>query len=83
MLVSLSQALSHPSWWSLGGEVPGEAVQFRCALCSLPDQSDMSFEELLRVQSDARTRVSKKVPGGEKTAKPTKATLKQQQGKKG
>ncbi|KAM7062009.1 ribosomal RNA processing protein 36 homolog [Acridotheres tristis] len=46
------------------------------------DQSDMSFEELLRVQGDARTRVSKKVPGGKKTAKPTKATLKQQ-GKKG
>ncbi|KAM3675781.1 ribosomal RNA processing protein 36 homolog [Ammospiza maritima maritima] len=46
-------------------------------------QSDMSFEELLRVQSDARTRVSRKVPGGKKTAKPAKATLKQQQGKKG
>ncbi|TRZ09130.1 hypothetical protein HGM15179_017981 [Zosterops borbonicus] len=47
------------------------------------DQSDMSFEELLRVQNDARMRVSKKVPGGKKTVKPTKATLKQQQGKKG
>ncbi|XP_053829087.1 ribosomal RNA processing protein 36 homolog [Vidua macroura] len=47
------------------------------------DQSDMSFEELLRVQSDARMRMSKKVPGGKKTVKPTKATLKQQQGKKG
>ncbi|XP_068042104.1 ribosomal RNA processing protein 36 homolog isoform X2 [Anomalospiza imberbis] len=46
-------------------------------------QSDMSFEELLRMQSDARMRVSKKVPGGKKTVKPTKATLKQQQGKKG
>uniref|UniRef100_A0A8C9NLK3 rRNA biogenesis protein RRP36 n=1 Tax=Serinus canaria TaxID=9135 RepID=A0A8C9NLK3_SERCA len=49
----------------------------------ISDQSDMSFEELLRVQSDARTRVSRKVPGRKKTAKPTKATLKQQQGKKG
>ncbi|XP_053793599.1 ribosomal RNA processing protein 36 homolog [Vidua chalybeata] len=47
------------------------------------DQSDMSFEELLRVQSDARMKMSKKVPGGKKTVKPTKATLKQQQGKKG
>ncbi|XP_054678914.1 ribosomal RNA processing protein 36 homolog [Grus americana] len=45
------------------------------------DQSHMSFEELLRVQSD--TRVCKQVTSGKKTAKPTKATVKQQQGKKG
>ncbi|XP_075605661.1 ribosomal RNA processing protein 36 homolog [Balearica regulorum gibbericeps] len=45
------------------------------------DQSHMSFEELLRVQSD--TRVCKQVTGGKKTAKPTKATVKQQQSKKG
>ncbi|XP_069655939.1 ribosomal RNA processing protein 36 homolog [Haliaeetus albicilla] len=47
------------------------------------DQSHMSFEELLRVQSDTRTRVCKQVTGGKKTAKPAKATVKQQQGKKG
>ncbi|KAM7118045.1 ribosomal RNA processing protein 36 homolog [Ciconia maguari] len=47
------------------------------------DQSHVSFEELLRVQSDMRTRVCKQVTGGKKTAKPTKATLKQQQSKKG
>ncbi|KAM6367626.1 ribosomal RNA processing protein 36 homolog isoform 1-T1 [Alca torda] len=47
------------------------------------DQSEMSFEELLRVQSDTRTRVCKQVTGGKKTAKPTKATVKQQQDKKG
>ncbi|KFQ11631.1 Ribosomal RNA processing protein 36, partial [Leptosomus discolor] len=45
--------------------------------------SHMSFEELLQVQSDMRTRVRKQVPGGKKTAKPTKAAVKQQQGKKG
>ncbi|XP_074434861.1 ribosomal RNA processing protein 36 homolog [Larus michahellis] len=47
------------------------------------DQSDMSFEELLQVQSDTRTRVCKQVTGGKKTAKPTKAMVKQQQSKKG
>ncbi|KAM6405766.1 ribosomal RNA processing protein 36 homolog [Pluvialis apricaria] len=47
------------------------------------DLSDMSFEELLQVQSDTRTRVYKQVTSGKKTAKPTKATVKQQQGKKG
>ncbi|NWS60589.1 RRP36 protein, partial [Chunga burmeisteri] len=47
------------------------------------DRSHMSFEELLRVQSDTRTRVSKQVTGGKKTAKSTKAPMKQQQGKKG
>ncbi|XP_074000774.1 ribosomal RNA processing protein 36 homolog [Numenius arquata] len=47
------------------------------------DQSDMSFEELLRVQSDTRTRRGKQVASGKKTAKPTEATVKQQQGKKG
>ncbi|NXU52237.1 RRP36 protein, partial [Turnix velox] len=47
------------------------------------DQSDMSFEERLRVQSDMRTRVCKQVPGGKKTSKPTKAMAKQQQDKKG
>ncbi|NXV13199.1 RRP36 protein, partial [Cepphus grylle] len=47
------------------------------------DQSEMSFEELLRVQSDTRTRVCKQVTSGKKTAKPTKATVKQQQDKKG
>ncbi|KAK4824828.1 hypothetical protein QYF61_020201, partial [Mycteria americana] len=54
-----------------------------CVLRSLLDQSHMSFEELLRVQSDMRTRVCKQVTSGKKTAKPTKATLKQQQSKKG
>ncbi|NWR62298.1 RRP36 protein, partial [Bucorvus abyssinicus] len=44
------------------------------------DQSHMSFEELLRVQSHMR--VCKQVTGGKKTAKPTKATVKPQ-GKKG
>ncbi|RMC07776.1 hypothetical protein DUI87_15245 [Hirundo rustica rustica] len=63
-----------------GGSVAGAGV---AGAEGRKDQSDMSFEELLRVQSDARTRVSKKVSGGKKTAKPTKATLKQQQGKKG
>ncbi|XP_064302618.1 ribosomal RNA processing protein 36 homolog isoform X2 [Phalacrocorax carbo] len=47
------------------------------------DQSHVSFEELLREQSDMRTRVCKQVTGGKKTTKPTKATVKQQQGKKG
>ncbi|KAM6139221.1 LOW QUALITY PROTEIN: ribosomal RNA processing protein 36 homolog [Phoenicopterus ruber ruber] len=47
------------------------------------DQSLMSFEELLRVQSDTRTRVCKQVTSGKKTAKPTKAMVKQQQSKKG
>ncbi|KAF1441190.1 hypothetical protein FQV07_0013521, partial [Pygoscelis papua] len=47
------------------------------------DQSHMSFEELLQMQSDRRTRVCKQVSGAKKTAKPTKATVKQQQGKKG
>ncbi|KFP71278.1 Ribosomal RNA processing protein 36, partial [Acanthisitta chloris] len=45
--------------------------------------SHMSFEELLQVQSDARTRVSKQVISGKKPAKPAQATVKQQQGKKG
>ncbi|XP_064503896.1 ribosomal RNA processing protein 36 homolog [Pseudopipra pipra] len=47
------------------------------------DQSDMSFEELLQMQSDARTRVCKQMTSGKKTSKPTKAMVKQQQGKKG
>ncbi|XP_051648683.1 ribosomal RNA processing protein 36 homolog [Manacus candei] len=50
---------------------------------SASDQSDMSFEELLQMQSDARTRVCKQMTSGKKTSKPTKATVKQQQGKKG
>uniref|UniRef100_A0A8B9Z4E1 rRNA biogenesis protein RRP36 n=1 Tax=Buteo japonicus TaxID=224669 RepID=A0A8B9Z4E1_9AVES len=36
------------------------------------NQSHMSFEELLRVQSNTRTRVCKQVTGGKKTAKPAK-----------
>ncbi|XP_075269374.1 ribosomal RNA processing protein 36 homolog [Opisthocomus hoazin] len=47
------------------------------------DESHLSFEELLQMQSDVRTRVSKQVTGGKKTTKPAKATAKQQQGKKG
>ncbi|KAK2531858.1 Rrp36 [Columba guinea] len=47
------------------------------------DQSDMSFEERLRVQSVMKTRVHRQVTNGKKTAKPTKATVKQQQSKKG
>ncbi|XP_010145581.1 PREDICTED: ribosomal RNA processing protein 36 homolog [Eurypyga helias] len=43
----------------------------------------MSFEELLRAQSDATTRTRKKVTGGKKSAKPTGATAKQQRDKKG
>ncbi|XP_009988647.1 PREDICTED: ribosomal RNA processing protein 36 homolog, partial [Tauraco erythrolophus] len=46
-------------------------------------QSHISFEELLRVQSDMRTRMCKQVTSGKKTAKPTKATVEQQHGKKG
>ncbi|KFQ20576.1 Ribosomal RNA processing protein 36, partial [Mesitornis unicolor] len=45
--------------------------------------SHVSFEELLRVQSDTRTKVCKRVTSGKKTAKPTRPTVKQQQGKKG
>uniref|UniRef100_A0A8C6NGM7 rRNA biogenesis protein RRP36 n=2 Tax=Melopsittacus undulatus TaxID=13146 RepID=A0A8C6NGM7_MELUD len=47
------------------------------------DLSHMSFEELLQIQNDSRTSVCKRVTSGKKTAKPTKATVKQQQGKKG
>ncbi|KAM9382143.1 ribosomal RNA processing protein 36 homolog [Phaethornis superciliosus] len=47
------------------------------------DQCYMSFEELLQVQSNTRTRVCKMVTSGKKTSKPIKATVKQQQGKKG
>nr|XP_009484722.1 PREDICTED: ribosomal RNA processing protein 36 homolog [Pelecanus crispus] len=43
----------------------------------------MSFEELLQMQSDMRTRVCKQATSGRKTAKPTKATVKRQQSKKG
>ncbi|XP_039241464.1 ribosomal RNA processing protein 36 homolog [Pipra filicauda] len=50
---------------------------------SASDQSDMSFEEILQMQSDARTRVCKQMTSGKKTSKPTKAMVKQQQGKKG
>ncbi|KAM9297174.1 ribosomal RNA processing protein 36 homolog [Morus bassanus] len=47
------------------------------------DQSHVSFEELLREQSDTRMSVCKQVTSGKKTAKPTKATVKQPQSKKG
>ncbi|KFQ43093.1 Ribosomal RNA processing protein 36, partial [Nestor notabilis] len=49
----------------------------------LPDLSHMSFEELLELQNGSRTSVYKQVTSGKKTAKPTKATVKHQQGKKG
>lgn len=48
--------------------------------CSLPDPCFMSFEERLQLQSGTRTRVSKQVTGGKKTAKPA---VKQQRNKKG
>ncbi|XP_051470979.1 ribosomal RNA processing protein 36 homolog [Apus apus] len=51
--------------------------------CGERDESYMSFEELLQVQSGMRTRVCKQMTSGKKTAKPTKATVKQQQSKKG
>ncbi|XP_055582170.1 ribosomal RNA processing protein 36 homolog isoform X2 [Falco cherrug] len=47
------------------------------------DQCHMSFEELLQMQSDKRTRVCKQATSGKKTAKATKAMVKQKQGKKG
>uniref|UniRef100_A0A493SSN1 rRNA biogenesis protein RRP36 n=1 Tax=Anas platyrhynchos platyrhynchos TaxID=8840 RepID=A0A493SSN1_ANAPP len=50
--------------------MPREAVWFRCVLLSLPDPCFMSFEERLQLQSGTRTRVSKQVTGGKKTAKP-------------
>uniref|UniRef100_A0A8B9SVM6 rRNA biogenesis protein RRP36 n=1 Tax=Anas platyrhynchos TaxID=8839 RepID=A0A8B9SVM6_ANAPL len=57
-----------------------QAVWFRCVLLSLPDPCFMSFEERLQLQSGTRTRVSKQVTGGKKTAKPA---VKQQRNKKG
>ncbi|NWX24035.1 RRP36 protein, partial [Aegotheles bennettii] len=47
------------------------------------DESYVSFEELLQVQSGTRTRVCKQATHGKKIAKPAKAMGKQQQGKKG
>ncbi|KAM6355977.1 ribosomal RNA processing protein 36 homolog [Podargus strigoides] len=47
------------------------------------DQSHMSFEELLRMQSDTRMGVCKQGTSGNKTAKPTKAAVRQPQSKKG
>lgn len=63
-----------------GGSPPGEEA----AGAGGTDLSHMSFEELLQVQNNSRTSVYKQVTRGKKTAKPTKATVKQQQqGKKG
>ncbi|KFV67935.1 Ribosomal RNA processing protein 36, partial [Dryobates pubescens] len=45
--------------------------------------SDMSFEELLKMQSDVKMKVCKRVAAGKRTTKPAKAMVKQQQGKKG
>ncbi|CAM9901146.1 unnamed protein product [Bubo scandiacus] len=70
--------------FSDSGRPPGaEKEEEEAAGAGWRDQSLMSFEELLQVQSDMRTRACKKVTGGKKTAKPAKATVKQQQGKKG
>ncbi|KAM6081415.1 ribosomal RNA processing protein 36 homolog [Chlamydotis macqueenii] len=63
--------------------LPGAEGAEEAAEAGGRDQAHVSFEELLRVQSDTRTRVRKQVTSGKKTTKPTKATVKQQQGKKG
>nr|XP_021156250.1 ribosomal RNA processing protein 36 homolog [Columba livia] len=68
------------SWYSL---LHPEDADLAAAQHRAVDQSDMSFEERLQVQSVMKTRVHKPVTNGKKTAKPTKATVKQQQSKKG
>ncbi|XP_071661906.1 ribosomal RNA processing protein 36 homolog isoform X3 [Patagioenas fasciata] len=68
------------SWYSL---LHPEDADLAAAQHRAVDQSDMSFEERLQVQSVMKTRVHKQVTNGKKTAKPTKATVKQQQSKKG
>ncbi|XP_076190969.1 ribosomal RNA processing protein 36 homolog [Aptenodytes patagonicus] len=65
------------------GSAPGAEGAEEAVGAGGRDQSHMSFEELLRMQSDRRTKVCKQVTSAKKTAKPTKATVKQQQGKKG
>ncbi|XP_064915088.1 ribosomal RNA processing protein 36 homolog [Columba livia] len=67
----------------IGSLLGAEGAEEPAAESSGRDQSDMSFEERLRVQSVMKTRVHKPVTNGKKTAKPTKATVKQQQSKKG
>ncbi|XP_053919358.1 ribosomal RNA processing protein 36 homolog isoform X2 [Cuculus canorus] len=59
-----------------GSTPPAEGVE-------AGDQSHLSFEELLRAQSDPRTRASKQVTAGKKPARPPKATVKQPQSKNG
>ncbi|XP_061223111.1 ribosomal RNA processing protein 36 homolog isoform X2 [Neopsephotus bourkii] len=74
------EELMGQSWYSL---LHPEDADLAASQHRAVDLSHMSFEELLQMQNDSRTSVCKQVTSGKKTAKPTKATVKQQQGKKG
>ncbi|XP_062461713.1 ribosomal RNA processing protein 36 homolog [Pezoporus occidentalis] len=74
------EELMGQSWYSL---LHPEDADLAASQHRAVDLSHMSFEELLQMQNDARTSVCKQMTRGKKTAKPTKAPAKQQQGKKG
>ncbi|XP_068009715.1 ribosomal RNA processing protein 36 homolog [Melanerpes formicivorus] len=68
----------------LGAEVASSGEEEEEAeLEKAEDPSDMSFEELLKMQSDVQMKVCKRVTAGKRTTKPAKAMVKQQPGKKG